>query len=58
MICANEYTMTIKAVKKSLPAVVGVLISKHLSQLEEELGKNFIKEISFYNYLEKGTVLE
>lgn len=58
MIGANEYTMTIKAVKKSLPAVVGVLISKHLSQLEEELGKNFIKEISFYNYLEKAGLID
>lgn len=58
MFCLNEYTMTIKAVKKSLPAVVGILISKHLSQLEEELGKNFIKEISFYNYLEKAGLID
>ncbi|HPC31127.1 MAG TPA: trypsin-like peptidase domain-containing protein [Candidatus Paceibacterota bacterium] len=58
MFFKSEYHLTIKAVKKSLPAVVGILITKHLSKLEEEIGKNFIKGISLYGYLEKANLID
>lgn len=58
MFFQSEYHLTIKAVKKALPAVVGILITKHLSKLEEEMGKDFIKGISLYGYLEKAGLID
>lgn len=50
----NEYKQTIRAVKKALPAVVGILVLKDLEQLEKELGPDAFKEGSlFLNYLRR-----
>jgi len=57
-ILKSEYSLTIRAVKKALPAVVGILITKHLSKLEEEIGEDFIKGISLYGYLEKAGLID
>lgn len=54
----SEYLLTIKAIKKALPAVVGILVSKHLTQLEKELGSDFIKGISLYSYFEKSGLID
>ncbi|MGB9726650.1 MAG: S1C family serine protease [Minisyncoccia bacterium] len=53
----SEYFLTIKAIKKALPTVVGILVSKHLTQLEKELGSDFIKGISLYSYFEKSGLI-
>jgi len=58
MFFRSEYHLTIQAVKKSLPAVVGILITKHLSQLEKEIDRDFIKGISLYGYLEKDNLID
>ncbi len=54
----SEYTLTIKAIKKALPAVVGILVSKNFEKLKEELGSDFIQGISLYNYLEKSGLID
>lgn len=59
----NESNQVVKAVKISLPSVVGILISKHLSQLEEELNHDLSDGYPILKYLhspgavdEKGMV--
>jgi len=55
----NEYKQTIYAVKKALPAVVGILVLKDLDQLEKELGPEVFKEGSlFLKYLQQPGAID
>ncbi|MCX6737545.1 MAG: trypsin-like peptidase domain-containing protein [Candidatus Parcubacteria bacterium] len=48
----SEYSLTIRAAEKSIPAVVGVLVTKHISLIEKELGENAWQYSSpVFNYL-------
>ena len=55
----HEYAQTMKAAKIALPAVVGILVSKELSQLEQELGTDFLKSGSpLLKYLTKPGAMD
>jgi len=48
----SEYSLTIRAAEKSTPAVVGILVTKHISLIEKELGENAWQYNSpVFNYL-------
>jgi serine protease Do len=48
----SEYSLTIRAAEKSIPAVVGILVTKHISLIEKELGENAWQYNSpVFNYL-------
>lgn len=48
----SEYSLTIRAAEKSIPAVVGILVTKHISLIEKELGEDAWQYNSpVFNYL-------
>lgn len=50
----SEYSLTIRAAEKSIPAVVGILVTKHISLIEKELGEDALQYNSpVFNYLGK-----
>lgn len=50
----SEYSLTIRAAEKSIPSVVGVLVTKHISLIEKEWGENALQYNSpVFNYLGK-----
>jgi len=54
----NEYLQTIKAAKKALPAVVGILVSKKLDQLKKELNNQpSISNTTLEKYLLRPDVI-
>jgi len=54
----SEYYQTIKAVRKALPAMVGILVEKHLQQVREELGSDVVQGIPLYTYLNKAGLID
>ena len=50
----SEYSLTIRAAEKSIPAVVGILVTKHISLIEKELGEDALQYNSpVFNYFGK-----
>ncbi|HPS28391.1 MAG TPA: trypsin-like peptidase domain-containing protein [Candidatus Paceibacterota bacterium] len=50
----SEYSLTIRAAEKSIPSVVGILVTKHISLIEKELGEDALQYNSpVFNYLGK-----
>lgn len=54
MIIINESNQVVKAVKIALPSVVSILVSKHFSEIKEELRNDLVDKCSIID--EKGMV--